>query len=320
MENWQILAPLRSGETGVDGLNRWIKRLFRASVKAWAEPEIYYHRKVPKPMGGQAIVYGDKVINTRNSLRRHGKEKSDRSYLANGEVGVAIGQYKGPKWPFKGLPWQLQVEFSTQTGLRFQYDDWEFEQDGDSALELAYALTIHKAQGSEFGTTFVIIPNPCRPLSRELLYTALTRQQNEVVLFHQGDLRGLMKLSQAEKSDSAKRLTNLFTSPDLVEHAGTFLERGLVHRTARGELVRSKSEVIIADLLDGLGLPYAYEQPFTAPDGSVRYPDFTIDDAETGRRMLIEHLGMMDQPDYARRWEAKAQWYEAAGVPTGRKG
>jgi hypothetical protein len=79
----------------------------------------------------------------------------------------------------------------------------------------------------------------------------------------------------------------------MISHAGTFLEKGLIHRTARGELVRSKSEVIIADLLDGLGLPYAYEQPFTAPDGSVRYPDFTIDDAETGRRLLIEHLGIV---------------------------
>jgi hypothetical protein len=100
----------------------------------------------------------------------------------------------------------------------------------------------------------------------------------------------------------------------MISHAGTFLEKGLIHRTARGELVRSKSEVIIADLLDGLGLPYAYEQPFTAPDGSVRYPDFTIDDAETGRRLLIEHLGMLDRPDYVRRWKAKEEWCRKAGV------
>ena len=320
VENWQILSPLRGGETGVDGLNRWIKRLFRSSVRAWAEPEIYYHRKVPKPMGGQAIVYGDKVINTANGLRRHGKEKNDRTYVANGEVGLIVGQYKNAKWPFKNLPWRLEVELSTQQGLRFQYEAWEFEQDGDAKLELAYALTIHKAQGSEFGTTFVIVPNPCRLLSRELLYTALTRQQHDVVLFHQGDLRDLIKLSDAESSDTAHRLTNLFADPEVVEHGTAFLERGLIHRTARGELVRSKSEVIIADLLASLGVPYAYEQPFVGPDGSVRYPDFTVDDAETGRRLLIEHLGMMDRPDYVRRWEAKLQWYDAAGVRPGELG
>jgi hypothetical protein len=147
-----------------------------------------------------------------------------------------------------------------------------------------------------------------------LLYTALTRQQSEVVLFHQGDLRDLMKLSGAERSETARRLTNLFTGPKLIPHGGAFLEEGLVHRTTRGELVRSKSEVIIADMLASLGLPYGYEQPFKCPDGSVRYPDFTIDDAETGRRLLIEHLGMMDRPDYVRRWKAKEEWYRKAGV------
>lgn len=46
----------------------------------------------------------------------------------------------------------------------------------------------------------------------------------------------------------------------------------------------------------------------------MRYPDFTVDDAETGRRVLIEHLGMLDRPDYAERWERKLAWYRAAGV------
>jgi hypothetical protein len=78
--------------------------------------------------------------------------------------------------------------------------------------------------------------------------------------------------------------------------------------------VRSKSEVIVADLLDSLGASYSYEQPFVGPDGSVRYPDFTVDDAESGRRVLVEHLGMLDKPDYVRRWKAKLKWYEDAGV------
>jgi ATP-dependent exoDNAse (exonuclease V) alpha subunit len=90
-------------------------------------------------------------------------------------------------------------------------------------LELAYALTIHKAQGSEFGITFVVVPTPCRLLSRELLYTALTRQRKQVVLLHQGDVRALLKLSSAEHSEMARRLTNLFKNPKPVEHVGKFL-------------------------------------------------------------------------------------------------
>jgi len=151
-------------------------------------------------------------------------------------------------------------------------------------------------------------------LSRELLYTALTRQRHSVVLFHQGDLRDLMKYSQTEKSDTARRLTNLFSQPDLIEHAAVFMEKGLIHRTARGELVRSKSEVIVADLLHGLELPYSYEQPFVGSDGSVRYPDFTVDDAETGRLVLVEHLGMLGSPGYLRRWQHKLEWYRNEGV------
>lgn len=314
VEAWQILAPLRSGETGVDGLNRWIKRLFRVAVRGWADVEPYYWRKIAKPMGSQAILYGDKVINVSNGRRYDVYPKTEGAYLANGEIGLVIGQYKGKTWKPKGPPWKLEVEFTTQPGVKFGFGGSDFAQDGDERLELAYALTIHKSQGSEFGTTFVIVPNPCRPLSRELLYTALTRQQSEVILFHQGDLRDLMKLSLAERSETARRVTNLFAAPKLFPQAGTFLEEGLIHRTTRGELVRSKSEVIIANLLHSLGLPYGYEQPFTARDGTTRYPDFTIEDAESGRYLLIEHLGMLDRPDYFRRWQCKKRWYAAAGV------
>ena len=44
------------------------------------------------------------------------------------------------------------------------------------SLELAYALTVHKAQGSEFGKVILVIPRNSFTLSRELIYTALTRQ------------------------------------------------------------------------------------------------------------------------------------------------
>jgi hypothetical protein len=314
-EDWQILTPIRGGEIGVDGTNRWLQRLFRTQARAWAEPEKYWDRKTAKPMGSQGILYGDKVINLRNGRRRDVFPDLEKAYLANGEIGIVVGQYKGKSARYKGLPWKLEVEFSTQPGFKFGFGGSDFGEDGDERLELAYALTIHKAQGSEFGVTFVVVPNPCRPLTRELLYTALTRQKASVVLLHQGELRELTKFSHAERSDTAKRLTNLFTTPNLVEHSSSlFLEKGLIHRTARGELVRSKSEVIIADILGQFDLPYSYEQPFAGDDGSVRYPDFTVDDAESGRLFLIEHLGMLDEPAYRRRWQAKLEWYRAQGV------
>ncbi len=147
-------------------------------------------------------------------------------------------------------------------------------------LELAYALTVHKSQGSEFGITFVVLPDPCWPLSRELLYTALTRQQDRVVVLHQGDLRNLRRYASDKHSDIARRLTNLFAppSPTRFEVDGTerFLEEGLIHRTKRGDLVRSKSEVIIANELLVQGIDrYEYETALSLPDGRTRYPDFS---------------------------------------------
>lgn len=313
-EDWQILSAIRGGEIGVDGLNRWIQKLFRTRARSWAEPEDPRRRKTAKPMGSNGILYGDKVINLSNGRRYEVYPELANAYLANGEIGMVVGQYKGKNARYAGLPWKLEVEFSTQLGFKFSFGGRDFGEDGNDRLELAYALTIHKSQGSEFGTTFVVIPNPCRPLSRELLYTALTRQRDRVVLFHQGDSRQLMRYSDDRYSDTARRLTNLFSDPEMVSVGDTFLEKGLIHRTVRGELVRSKSEVIVANVLHELGMQYAYEQAFVGADGSKRYPDFTIDDAEIGRRTLIEHLGMLIEPDYRRRWEHKLTWYRTQGV------
>ncbi len=72
--------------------------------------------------------------------------------------------------------------------------------------------------------------------------------------------------------------------------------------------------MIIADRLATNGVEYEYEHPFTGHDGSVRYPDFTIEDAATGELYLWEHLGMLGDPHYAEAWERKREWYATSGV------
>ncbi len=69
--------------------------------------------------------------------------------------------------------------------------------------------------------------------------------------------------------------------------------------TDSGIRVRSKSEVIIADLLDRNNLPYRYECPLFLDDGRLIYPDFTILNVRLRKEILWEHLGMMDDPEYA---------------------
>jgi len=219
-------------------------------------------------MGRQGILYGDKVINTENQQRyRVWPEEGALRYVANGEIGIVVGQFKRRNATYKGPPWKLEVEFSSQPAFKYDYGGRDFGEEAEPTLELAYVLTIHKAQGSEFGIVLVVLPNPCRLLMRELVYTALTRQQDRIVIFHQGNRHDLKRYSEGYYSESAHRLTNLFRPPHPVELRDRFLEEGLIHRTRSGDSVRSKSEVIIADLLYSKGSDYIYELRLTGKDG-----------------------------------------------------
>jgi hypothetical protein len=122
-----------------------------------------------------------------------------------------------------------------------------------------------------------------------------------------------------EFSDIARRFTNLFEKPDIVEYKSHFYEAGLIHKTARGtELVRSKSEVIIADALFDCGIDYAYEKELDLGENGIKSPDFTIEDVESGPLFYWEHCGMMGDASYRRRWEAKREAYEKHGIIEGK--
>lgn len=91
--------------------------------------------------------------------------------------------------------------------------------------------------------------------------------------------------------------------------------------THRGERVRSKSEKIIADELDRHGIPYHYEMPLLLRvDGQTKefHPDFTLMNITTGEVKYLEHLGMMDSPNYYGNALAKLDAYERNGLLIGR--
>ena len=203
-EVWQMLSPVRAGLAGVDALNRMLQTRFRAKVRELAETE-GWGRKVPRPVGPQKLLYGDKVINVINQRRRDVWPKSaGEAYLANGDIGIVVGQYKTKK--LRGLPWKLEVEFAGQPGPKYGFYPGEFGDEGSNPLELAYCLTVHKTQGSEFGVTFVVLTNPCWLLSRELLYTALTRHRKRLVILHEGPLGEYRRYAGDEHSEIARRM------------------------------------------------------------------------------------------------------------------
>ena len=309
-DGWQVLSPVKGEAAGTLILNRLIQNGFRAETKKRAQQQDRRFAKVAAPVGSDGIIYDDKVINLGNHRRWNvfPKEKEDGKkpleYVANGEIGIVTGPFrkKGSKVRLD----QLKVTLSSQPG--FEYTYWASDLDEDSRLlELAYALTVHKAQGSEFDKVFVVLPNPCRILSRELLYTALTRQNSRLVLFCQGEPYKLMDYRHL--SDAGRRLTNLFEAPEPVLVGKKLYDNKHIHRSRRGELMISKSEVIIANELATAGIVYEYERPFVGKDNSRRYPDFTIEDADTGTTWFWEHLGMLGDAEYERKWKLKLAWY-----------
>ena len=308
-ENWQILSPVRMHPYGVHEINRWIQRQFRG-------PEL---EKAAEPwgvsLGDESIVRKDKVIQTRNE-NRDGFNWPTRTkvnhYIANGEVGLAATYKK------IGKNHLMNIAFSSRPHLTFGYGKWDFPQ-GAGPLQLAYALTVHKSQGSEFKKVFVVIPEKCRTLSRELLYTALTRSSEQLVLLIEGDnATSLFDLSRPEKSETSRRNTNIFQSViRSVDKEAPYAEH-LIHRTEEGHLVRSKSELVIANILSGLEIPYSYECPYEGSDAPGRmHPDFSFETAG-GDLIIWEHLGMLSQPDYRRGWEWKKEWYEKNGFVEGK--
>ncbi len=315
-EAWQILSPVRQKPWGTDKLNRFIQSHYKNELLEIARTAPYYSRSIPTPKGNEQIIYGDKVINIRNWKvwnKRIFPLPTQADYLANGEIGIVVGHRRTKKRDW--FPRNLEIEFSTQRGKWFTFWDSDFKEEGEASLELAYALTVHKAQGSEFNKVILVLPRSPLMVTRELLYTALTRQKEKIVVLLQGAANDLHRFSSERYSATACRLTNLFGPPKPIEIKGRFLEERLIHNTVRGDLVRSKSEVIIANLLHSKKIDYEYEQELVI-DGipQDKFPDFTIEDDDADVKYIWEHLGILGDPGYKRRWVEKEQWYRDNGI------
>ncbi|HPA73774.1 MAG TPA: AAA family ATPase, partial [Spirochaetota bacterium] len=213
-EAWQILSPVNNHGFGTREINRSIQKMYhqRNIELALHPPELSlgkfkmnHVKRVPEPVGIDTIVYGDKVINLRNTrwdkpwnYVYNPQRLPEMKYFANGEIGIVVGQFRSNKFLTEHFrkpkdsrpnlyPPAVQIAFSSQPGYAYQFRTSEFTEEGAIQFELAYAVTVHKSQGSGFRTVFLILPNPCSLLSRELLYTAFTRQEERIIVLHQGE-------------------------------------------------------------------------------------------------------------------------------------
>ena len=88
-------------------------------------------------------------------------------------------------------------------------------------------------------------------------------------------------------------------------------ESGKVHRTDSGDMVRSKQERFVANLLTSEGVSFEYERKLSSWDGSFRYPDFTL--FIDGEEYYWEHWGMVDDYSYRQDIAKRIRWYREHG-------
>lgn len=164
MRDIQVLTPMRKGIVGVNKLNEELQRTLNPP-----EPNKEEH-----PFRDVIFREGDKVMQIKNNYRtpwkriQYGKTVEEGEGVFNGDVGYILKIDKEEKI--------MQVLFDDDRHVVYDFTQLD-------ELELAYAISIHKSQGSEF--PIVVIPMSWGPpmlMTRNLLYTAVTRARNMVVL------------------------------------------------------------------------------------------------------------------------------------------
>jgi ATP-dependent exoDNAse (exonuclease V) alpha subunit len=280
------------------------------------------------------ITLFDKVIQTRNRgasdpLRAWNfKTKANEPCeVFNGELGYVRPHGFDKNWKWEGFRLKhFWVTFSRKEHLAVGYgkklgsykdkgrEKWIKEEKPEDNLELAYAISVHKSQGSEFERIYFVVPRQKTALlSPELFYTGITRATRHCTLLIEQDISPLLKIRRPESSHLVGINCSLFDftpAPDgfeLLRREG-YMEDRKIHRTLADVMVRSKSEVIIANLLFDREVAFEYEKPLYAPDGSFYLPDFTI--TWRGERFFWEHLGLLVRDEYRRKWQIKREWYE----------
>ena len=316
---FQILTPHRGELHGVEALNEVCQsRISKFIIEQVGTVD--------------GITLSDKVIQIRNRPKSDliwAYEAVTRKKLKvevyNGEIGTvqAFGfdrkLWNTVKTGYGPRLKRFAVQFARKPGVTVGYGrdvphgkSYKRNESVEENLELAYAISIHKAQGSDFSHTFVIIPSSAkRPVSAELVYTALTRASRHCTLLLQRDIESLLDARRRENAQTPRINSFLFVlhvaKEALINRRGWY-EAGKIHEALSGDMLRSKSEVIIANLLHERSVPFRYENPLFAGDGTLRLPDFAVTWA--GKTYYWEHLGRLDLTKYAEEWKLKRAWYE----------
>ncbi len=185
-QNIQVLTPTKKGMLGTKELNQ--------SLQIYLNP----HKEGKIEVNSMGAIYriGDRVMQIKNNYEIYW-EKSDLPKkemghgVFNGEIGTIINIYPKEK--------QIEIKFDDEKIAI--YENSELDQ-----IEHSYAITIHKSQGSEFDVVILVLPQSAPMLlTRNLLYTAITRAKKMLVLIGNDRVVNYM----IQNIDSKKRNTGL---------------------------------------------------------------------------------------------------------------
>lgn len=161
----QVLTPMRKGLLGVERLNQILQYYLNPPS----------HEKKEKEVGGGLLRQGDKVMQVKNNYQLEWEVRGKYGIPVDKGVGVFNGDV-GRICEINEFAEMLTVEFEEG-----KFADYSFKQLDE--LELAYAITIHKSQGSEYSAVVIPLLNgPKMLMNRNLLYTAVTRARKCVTL------------------------------------------------------------------------------------------------------------------------------------------
>ena len=166
----QVLTPMRKGLLGVERLNGILQRYMNPPA----------NDKVEKEYGSTVFREGDKVMQTKNNYQLAWEIRTKFGLTVDKGLGIFNGDM-GIIRQINDFAEQMIIEFDEGRMVEYPYKLLD-------ELELAYAITIHKSQGSEYPA--VIIPmysGPRMLMTRNLLYTAVTRARSCVCLVGRPD-------------------------------------------------------------------------------------------------------------------------------------
>jgi len=282
-DKFQILTPYHGDIFGTSRIND----LFQDDIKSDKELKI----------GDGWYKFGDKVIRTKNYYEQ------GRLQLSNGTIGF-VHDGSGTEW--FNFPQKDHIE-----NLDFK----KIRKNEQEHFDLAYSITVHKSQGSGFDHVFLVLPQKYGLLSKELVYTALTRSKKTLTIFIQESEKKsaeeLLKYANNRAYTASRRTSLLLDKP--FRYYSLEPEKGI--------FVQSRVELLIYHILmgkreelDKSNFDFEYEKYPEINGTELRIKtDFTLYTSD--ETWYWEHLGKLGERRYEQTWNnLKRESYKDAGL------